>query len=198
MNASGLGCGWIRTCDACAAEFRAFSFKQNVCSVKCRFDFYRGAREAGACWEWTGPKLGGYGLLFLATNSEGRRKGVLAHRFAYELFKGPITDGLCVMHACDNRTCTNPDHLSLGTRGDNNRDRSAKGRSGSKKYSAEDRARYSEMFRGSANKLAKLTEESAAYIKYARDLPIKELAEKYGVSKTTIGHIRSGRVWRHV
>lgn len=36
---------------------------------------------------------------------------------------------LCVLHKCDNRACVRKDHLFLGTRGDNNSDRAAKGRS---------------------------------------------------------------------
>lgn len=76
------------------------------------------------CWEFTGGRSGsGYGVISQAG------KSLLAHRVSYELHKGPIPDGMVVMHSCDNPPCINPAHLSTGTAGDNNRDRSRKGRS---------------------------------------------------------------------
>lgn len=77
------------------------------------------------CDEWTGARnLGGYGQIRLA----GRTVG--AHRVVYEMFVGPIPEGMCVMHACDNPPCVRPNHLSIGSHADNLRDAAMKGRMG--------------------------------------------------------------------
>lgn len=76
------------------------------------------------CWNWT-RSVGspGYGDLFF----NGRH--VTAHRlFAHLAFGFDLDSSLCVLHRCDNRRCCNPEHLFIGTRGDNMRDCVAKGR----------------------------------------------------------------------
>lgn len=51
--------------------------------------------------------------------------------------------------------------------------------------------------KGSRQSCAKLTEAQAATIKHSRD-QTKNLVERYGVSRTVIKQIRSGKIWRHV
>ena len=82
--------------------------------------------EIGAvdeCWPWTGPRFHfGHGAAWV----KGRQ--YRSHRFVWEATRGPIPDGLCVLHRCDNPPCCNPMHLFLGTKADNSHDRHAKGR----------------------------------------------------------------------
>lgn len=119
-------------------EFCAYCGKPGVrknrkyCSHACKglgrsgdlkIKWERFVQRAAGCWEWTGRKYAfGHGTL----QFQGRSR--LAHRLAWNWKFGEIPEGLCVLHHCDNPGCVNPDHLFLGTRGDNNRDAYKKGR----------------------------------------------------------------------
>lgn len=47
---------------------------------------------------------------------QGKLRRKQAHRFAYEVSFGPVTDANYVMHTCGTATCLNPDHLFLEKR----------------------------------------------------------------------------------
>lgn len=124
------------------------------------------------CWLWTGA-IGsdGYGRV--------RRKGKThsAHRYAYQLFKGDVPQGLCVLHRCDNPACVNPTHLFLGTKKDNSEDMLSKGRHG--------RSR------------PHLTREDVEEIRQrlAAGESKVSVARAYGMCRSTVQDIEGQRTW---
>ena len=132
--------------------------------------------DPSGCHLWTAYKnADGYGRF--ALNEKNRR----AHRVAWELVKGTIPAGLCVLHKCDVRACVNPEHLFLGTAADNVRDMMEKGRSG----------------KGEANGPAKLTEAAVLAIR-ADSRSLRKIAADYGVHWTTVSRIKIRKLWRHI
>lgn len=76
--------------------------------------FVARVQKGEGCWEWQGyrflrrGKTTGYGK-FAVTS----RRVVQAHRYAYELWVGPIPNGYVVHHVCENLACVRPGHLDL-------------------------------------------------------------------------------------
>lgn len=138
-------------------------------------------KNLGRCWIYGGADDGsGYGTFGIA----GRIHRT--HRLSWTISIGEVPVGLCVLHKCDNRRCVNPNHLFLGTRVDNNKDRHAKGRE--------------KPCKGSTNGRAKITEEQAVEIRSLQrsGWTYTQLMVKYGLSKSMIGNIVQGKAWRHV
>lgn len=134
-----------------------------------------------ACWPWTGDRSKkNYGRFCF----DGGRE--LAHRRAWIIAFGDITDGLCVLHSCDNPPCCNPKHFFLGTLADNCRDRFMKGR---------DKAPKGEM-----TGAAKLCDADIPRIRTMRKsgTTLAVIAEEFGVSKNVVSQISSGKAWKHI
>lgn len=146
--------------------------------------FWRFVEKSDGCWLWIGNKSkAGYGRISVGTKSLGY---VQSHRLSWEIHnKKSIPNGLVVMHKCDNPSCVNPDHLSVGTYKENTQDMISKGR---KRTVAPV---------GEANGKSLLTAEQAKEIKEST-LSMAALARKFGVSPSCVRGVKIGRTWKHL
>lgn len=132
------------------------------------------AGQANDCWLWRGSiDKDGYGVI-----TDDFRKQARAHRVAYEQLHGPIGIGKQLLHACDTPNCVNPNHLSVGSADDNNKDKARKLRASSK-----------------------LTADEVREIRrlHADGLTLNQIAERYGVTASgCIWPIVHNKVWRHL
>ena len=140
--------------------------------------FWAMVEKADGCWLWTGSGTR-YGKMKVAG------KEVMAHRISWELEYGPITDGLFVLHRCDTPKCVNPAHLFLGTGSDNTRDMDNKGRR---------RPHH----KGPKPKLTDSQVREARWLYETGEFHQKDIADHYGVSRSTINDAIRGHTWKHV
>lgn len=203
----------ISICEICKIEYKWRRINggkpPRFCSRKCRLEFgHIGFRPGGqkriseltekqnlerirkyyekhvikqeGCWDWSGIiQWTGYATLNI-------RPPIKAHRASWILHNGEIPKGLLVCHTCDNRKCTNPDHLWLGTHKENIQDKIKKGRSNTPK--------------GIQLKVAKITEEQVIEIrlKLKNGLTCSEIGRQYRISRKIISRIKNNDTWKHI
>lgn len=142
-----------------------------------------GSRWEGECRVWIRcHDKAGYGKIW-------NGKQVSVHRLAWELLKGPIPDGLWVLHQCDNPPCWRVKHLFLGTALDNTRDMVEKGRLNIPRL------------QGSKHGNAKLSDEGVLEIReyYANNkIAQTVLGERFNVNHATINDIILRKTWAHL
>lgn len=154
------------------------TFEENIERIKKYFEKYV-IRQEG-CWDWKGIiEHTGYAKL-------GIRPPIKAHRASWIIYRGDIPLNMCICHTCDNRKCTNPEHLWLGTHKENIQDKIKKGRTNAPKGT---RARH-----------AILNDEKVKEIKIMlqNGLTCSEIGRQYKVSRKIISRIKNNETWKHV
>lgn len=133
------------------------------------------------CWQWTGCVVARYGQIGLGHPRTPGSKRWKAHRFSWELHRGPIPVGLTVLHQCDNCLCVNPEHLKLGTQRENVHDAIHKGRRNSFGHQ-------------------KLNVEDVRIIRAqaARGFLHKDIAAAFSVAPSTVSQIVNRKTWAHL
>lgn len=134
--------------------------------------------KATGCWLWKKSKnKQGYGYCKV------NRKTRYAHRVMFELERGLIPKGFCVMHTCDTPSCVNPKHLKTGTLADNVEDM--------------DKKRRRNPPRGERHWKSILKTSDVKAIRKSKEL-LSVLAPRYGVSQATISMVRNLKIWKGV
>lgn len=161
-----------KNCKFCGTSFAPTHSAAKYCNWLCRYSEYIASivPDENGCMNFP-IGINGHGYAIIR-NDDG--KYVPCHRLAWELKFGPIAQGLCACHKCDNRKCVNPDHLFLGTNADNVRDKISKGRVPSIL---------------SPRQVAEIvnSDESQTVI-----------AKRYGLAQETVSAIKTGKTWRHL
>lgn len=148
-----------------------------------RFWRFVDKKSDNECWNWLGQKIRGYGRISVGKRGES---SLGAHRFSWQMHsKKYIPKGMFVMHSCDNPSCVNPKHLSLGTPKDNSDDMILKGR---KKIVVPV---------GENNGKAIINADIVRQIR-ASDMNHTALGRLLGVSPNCVRGVRTGRTWKHI
>jgi len=137
------------------------------------------------CWDFKGS-VTSTGYFEIKIGGRINPKSIKAHRVSWMIHNGDIPEGICVLHKCDNRRCTNPEHLFLGTNHDNVIDKEKKGRGNQPK---EERHNKAVLTVKKVRRIKELLQLGVSGTKIARD---------YGVGNSTIYNIKHGNTWKNV
>lgn len=119
----------------------------------------------GCCWVWQGAvDKDGYGKFQVTVPGQNKQRYLRAHKFSWEEANGTLSEGLYLLHRCDNPACVRPSHTYPGTQKQNRADCVRRGREprGSQKPNAiftEDLIRSVRSRRSSGENLASIARE---------------------------------------
>ena len=160
------------------------------------------------CWIWTGSiRDGGYGQIAVKNHDTGKIAPDRVHRQMWIAKNQSIPDGLFVLHKCDVPACCNPEHLFVGTAGDNIRDCVSKGRNGAvtkphriPRGDQNGRRKHPESYGvGEEHPMAKLSEAQVREIRSrVGTATYVQLGREYGMDPSQIRNIAIRKHWRNV
>lgn len=135
------------------------------------------------------PTPRGYWRVVLS--HEGRKRQAFMHRFVMEAFVGPCPEGYTINHKNGAQGDNRLENLEYLIHGDNVRHA----------WRVLGCKRNGELSRGEKNGCAILTEEQVKEIKrliIEREIPLQHIADRFGVNRAAINHIRHNETWTHV
>ena len=133
--------------------------------------------DDGGCLIWQGG-TNGHGHCKISDMSGRRMVWTLAH--------GPLKSSQLIRVACGNPRCLNPEHLSITNKSEVSRIAGAQSATRAKRVASLERTKRAS---------AKITMEIARTIRSDPRMGF-ELADEFGVSKTTVSRIRRHLAWK--
>jgi hypothetical protein len=141
-------------------------------------DFMRAAlaMETDDCIIWPFSLTVGYAQFW------ADKRNVYGHQFVCEAIHGPRpAKHFDAAHTCGVRACVNKSHLRWATRSENEADK----------------VRHGNANQGERHGMVKLDAAKVRAVREAKGTQ-KEIADRFGISQTTVSSIRNRKTWRHI